>query len=165
VRAEAQLQADQRSAWQTVTDYEHLPQFVPGIRRVQVLARLAQGATERLLVEHSGEFRWLWFSQPVQVWLEVTHEVPERVQAHSVLPSGVSVERSTLRDFEGSYRLEAIDAGRTRLVYRARFEPAQPLLPLFGALAIRHSASEQFNALTAEIERRAARGRIEQAAR
>lgn len=165
LRAEAQLQAGLRTAWLTVTDYEHLPQFVPGIASARVLARVTQGGKERLLVEQSGEFRWFWFSQPVRVWLEVVHEPPRRVLARSVRPSGVGNERSTLRDFEGSYELEAIDATRTRLVYRARLEPAQPLLPVLGTLAVRHTSSEQFRALVAEIERRAAPGRAQQASR
>jgi len=165
VRAEIELQADRRTAWLTVTDYEHLPQFVPGLRSVQVLARVASGGTERLLVEQTGEFRYLWFAQPVQVWLDVTHEAPERVVARSVLPSGVSAERSTLRQFEGSYLLTVVDTARTRFVYRARFEPAQAMLPLLGTMVVRHTITEQFRAMASEIERRAARSRAEQAAR
>lgn len=147
-----------------MTDYEHLPQFVPGLRSVQVLARVASGGTERLLVEQTGEFRYLWFAQPVQVWLDVTHEAPERVVARSVLPSGVSAERSTLRQFEGSYLLTVVDTARTRFVYRARFEPAQAMLPLLGTMVVRHTITEQFRAMASEIERRAARSRAEQAA-
>jgi hypothetical protein len=165
VRAEAELQADRRTAWFTVTDYEHLPRFVPGIRSTQVLARQADGGAERLLVEQSGEFRYLWLSRPVQVWLEVTHRAPEQVLARSVLPAGIDPERSTLRQFEGSYLLTAIDASRTRLVYRARFEPAQAMLPVLGTLAVRYAMGEQFRAMAAEIERRAALGRVEQVAR
>lgn len=165
VRAEVELQADRRTAWMTITDYERLPQFVPGIRSAQVLARMADGGRERLLVEQAGEFRYLWFAQPVQVWFDVTHEPPERVLARSVLPAGVSAERSTLRRFEGTYVLTALDATRTRFVYRARIEPAQPVLPVLGTLAVRHTVAEQFRAMAIEIERRAARGRSEQAVR
>lgn len=148
-----------------MTDYEHLPQFVPGLRRAQVLARVASGGSERLLVEQTGEFRYLWFAHPVQVWLDVTHEAPERVVARLVLPSGVSAERSTLRQFEGSYQLTVVDTARTQFVYRARFEPVQAMLPLLGTIAVRHTISEQFRAMASEIERRAARNRTEQAVR
>jgi hypothetical protein len=165
VRAEVELEADRRTAWLTVIDYERLPQFVPGIRSAQVLARVASGGTERLLVEQSGEFRYLWFAQPVQVWLDVTHQAPARVLARSVLPSGVSVERSTLREFEGSYLLTEVGATRTHFVYQARFEPAQAMWPVLGTMAVRHTVAEQFRAMAAEIERRAARSRVEQAAR
>lgn len=165
VRAEVELAADRRTAWLTVTDYEHLPQFVPGIRSAQVLARVTSGGTERLLIEQAGEFRYLWFAQPVQVWLDVTHEAPERVLARSVLPSGISPERSTLRQFEGSYVLTSIDPSRTRFVYQARFEPLQAMWPLIGTMAVRHTVAVQFRAMVAEIERRAARQRTEQAAR
>ena len=163
VRAEAELAADLETAWLTVTDYERLPQFVPGVRSARVLARAASGATERLLVEQSGEFRLLLFAQPVHVWLEVMHEPPRSVQARAVRPSGVGAERSTLRDYEGSYRLTAVDARRTRFVYQARIEPSQAMLPWLGTLIVRHTIAEQFGALTAEIERRAAAGLREQA--
>jgi hypothetical protein len=165
VRAEVELEADRRTAWLTVTDYEHLPQFVPGIRSAQVLARVISGGTERLLIEQAGEFRYLWFAQPVQVWLDVIHEAPERVLARSVLPSGVSPERSTLRQFEGSYVLTSVDPARTRFVYRARFEPLQAMWPLIGTMAVRQTVAEQFRAMAGEIERRAAQQRTEQAAR
>lgn len=165
VQAEAELAADRRTAWLTLTDYGQLPQFVPGIHSAQVLARVASGDTERLLVEQSGELRFLWFAQPVQVWLDVIHEAPERVLARSVLPSGVSAERSTLREFEGSYVLSEIAGSRTRLAYRARIEPARSLPPVLGTMILRQAAGEQFRALVGEIERRAARQRIDQAAR
>lgn len=165
VRAEVELRADLRSTWFTVTDYERLPQFVPGLRSVRVLARAADGDSERLLVEQRGEFRFLWFTQPVLVWLDVQHKAPRQVLARSVLPSGVNDAKSTLREFEGSYELASIDAAQTRLTYRARIEPAQPLLPLIGTLAVRHTVDAQFRALAAEIERRAAAATTRQAAR
>jgi len=165
LQADAELAADRRTAWLTLSDYERLPQFVPGIQQVRVLARVAGSGSERLLVEQSGEFRWLWFVQPVQVWLDVVHEPPARVLARSVLPSGVGADRSTLREFEGSYELTEIDATRSRLAYRARVEPMRPLPPLLGTFLLRQAAGEQFRALVAEIDRRGAAARTQQAAR
>jgi hypothetical protein len=165
VRAEVELESDQRTAWLTLTDYERLPQFVPGIRSAKVLARVASGGAERLLIEQVGEFRFLLFAQPVQVWLDVTHEAPHRVRARSVLPSGISAERSTLREFEATYTLTVVDASRTRLLYEARFEPVRSMLPVLGTVVVRHTVGEQFGAMATEIERRAGRGRPQQAAR
>lgn len=165
IEAQVQLQAGRPTAWATLTDYERLPQFVPGIGRVDVLARSGDGATERLLLEQQGEFRFLFYAVPVRVWLDVRHEAPARVLARLVRPSGVGPARSTLRDFEGSYALEVVDGGRTRLAYRARIEPAQPMLPVLGTLAVRQTVRQQFGALVAEIERRAAAGRTLRAAR
>lgn len=165
VRAEAELKADRRSAWFTVTDYERLPQFVPGILRVQVLARSGADGTERLLIEQRGELRLLWYTQPVRVWLDVRHQAPMRVEARSVLPSGVGREQPTVNDYEGSYVLSVVDAAHTRLVYEARFEPAQAMLPLLGEFLIRRTITEQFRALVEEIERRGAAQRLQQAAR
>ncbi len=165
VRAAVDLTADRRTAWHTITDYEHLPQFVPGIQSAQVLARSGGGGTERLLVEQTGEFRFFWYAQPVRVWLDVRHDAPVRVEARSVLPSGVDRSRSTVREYEGSYRLTVIDASRTRLAYEARFEPSQALLPVLGDYVVRRTITEQFRALADEVERRAAERRLEQAAR
>lgn len=165
VQAEAELQADVRTAWQTVTDYERLPQFVPGMRSVQVLARRVDASSEKLLIEQIGEFRLLWLVQPVRVWLEVEHEPFERVRARAVHPSGVRAESSTLHAFEGQYELTALNRHRTRLSYRARFELGATQLPVLGPLAVRRTMVAQFRALVDEIERRAQRESTEQGSR
>lgn len=69
VHASAQLAAGQRIVWDTLTDYERLREFVPGVRRARVLER--QG--NRLLLEQAGVFTVVFFELPVQLRLDVLH--------------------------------------------------------------------------------------------
>ncbi len=145
-------------AWRTLTDYEHLPQFVPGLRSVRVLRRARAGGIERLLVEQRGEFRWLFYTQPVAVRMDVVHHAPTSVDARGVPAPGDDADH--LEYFEGRYELEPVGAG-ARVRYAARIVPRFALPPLIGTLAVRQTMATQFDAMMAEIDRR---GRAESAA-
>jgi hypothetical protein len=170
VAAEAVIDADPRTAWDTLTDYERLPQFIPGIRRARVLSRGTVADGEQLLVEYAGRFNLLLLTLPTQVWLDVRHTPMKEVLARSVAPPLRAPDEAqavpSLRTFTGRYTLTALDReppglSRVRLGYSARFELAEPLPPvigpIFGAAAVRHALREQFEAMVAEIERRALR--------
>jgi hypothetical protein len=152
VVASADIDADPSVAWDTVTDYEHLPRFVPGVLHARVLARQADGA--RLLVEQTGELRFLFFVQRIGVLLDVRHQPPTRVDARA-LPRAAPArgDEASVTDFEGTYLLAPI-AGGVRLDYRARFAPTFDLPPILGTLAVRLTMKRQFDALIAEIGRR-----------
>ena len=153
VHASAQLAAGQRIVWDTLTDYERLREFVPGVRRARVLER--QG--DRLLLEQSGVFAVLFFELPVQLRLDVLH-LPYTTVIAQLAPAGAGGE-STLRSFSGRYRISnALPPAVVRLDYDARFELAAPLPPLvgpvFGVAAVRQTMRAQFEAMLREIERR-----------
>jgi hypothetical protein len=170
VFARAELAADARTAWDTLTDYERLPQFVPGIRRTRVLARTGRAALDPpVTVEYLGSFRLLFLSLPIALWLDVQHVPFTDVIAQSSARA-VGGAAPTLSAFRGRYALAVVGAGtagnaaslgttRVRLQYEAQFTLAEPLPPVIGALfgtaAVRHAVREQFAAMVAEIERRA----------
>lgn len=166
LRADVEVDSDLATVWNTITDYDGLPRFVPGIEHSRVLARRSDGGGERLTVEQSGALRFWFFVQPVRVRLEVRHVPQSAVDAHMIaLPDTrahgtygeVNAQRAdgadALRTFEGHYRLTSLAPHRVRLVYRAR------LVPQFdphwlGGLALRQTVAAQFDALLAEIARR-----------
>ncbi len=54
------LAADAATVWSTITDYDALPSFMPGIRACRVVERRTlPGRREELVVEQRGEFRFL----------------------------------------------------------------------------------------------------------
>ncbi len=180
VAARAELQADARIAWDTLTDYEKLPEFVPGVSRSRVLKREPRaGGGERLVVEYLGRLKLWFFSLPTQVWLDVQHQPFTEVLAQSaaVIPGAVrpapgqdDAYAPSLKSFRGRYDLAVVGgkAGLPRLglSYSAQFELAEPMPPVLGALfgeaAVRQAVREQFAAMVAEIERRSRqRPRIE----
>lgn len=145
VRARASIRAPAPLVWQVLTEYERLPQFVPGIRRSVVRSR--QG--NRLLVEQSGEARFLIFSFPIEVTLEVLESPPDWITSRGV---GGNVRRMT-----GRYEIHPEPArGWIVLRYFGAIEPDFDLPPLIGVAALRGTIEEQFLAMVAEIERRAA---------
>jgi hypothetical protein len=165
VTARADMAADARTAWDTLVDYERLPEFIPGVARTRVLARAARAGGEQLTVEYLGSFKLLFFSVPTQIWLDVQHVPFTDVLARSAtrLPRGEAPPAPTLTSFNGRYTLAVVGgagggAPRVRFDYDAQFELAEPLPPvigtLFGTAAIRHALREQFGAMVAEIERR-----------
>ncbi len=144
VRARAFLAAPQALVWSVLTDYEHLPAFVPGIAKSVVRER--QGS--RLRLEQTGEARFLIFSFPIDVQLEVTESAPDWVVSRAVA--------GNLRRMNGRYDLKPEPArGGVLLSYAGVIEPNFDLPPLVGTAALRHMAEEQFRAMVAEIERRA----------
>ena len=68
------LPADAATIWQTITDYEALPDFMPGIRSCRILEReRGVDGRECLVVEQKGEFRFLGFAQPMTVVVAIDH--------------------------------------------------------------------------------------------
>jgi len=153
VAASADLAAEPRVVWDALTDYEGLPRFVPGIRRVRVLERHEEAGEERLVVEQIGEFRFLFFSQPITVLLDVRQVPTSSVHALALPRPQSSPAVASLNAFEGTYTLLRIPGG-VRLDYRATFTPNFALPPLFGSLAVRQTMQAQFEAMLAEIDRR-----------
>jgi ribosome-associated toxin RatA of RatAB toxin-antitoxin module len=145
VRAKAFVAAGVPLVWKVVTDYERLPRFVPGIARSVVRQR----SENRLRLDQAGEARFLVFSFPIEVQLEVVEAPPHWVVSHAV--SG------NLRRMIGRYDLRPDGVrGGLVLAYTGFIEPAFDLPPLVGAAALRQMVEEQFRAMVAEIERRAA---------
>jgi carbon monoxide dehydrogenase subunit G len=153
VRAAVRLAAPPKLVWDTLTDYERLREFMPGVSSSRVVARDGN----RLTVEHRGEFGLVFLARPVRVRLAVEHRPFTTIVARS-LPLLADGSASTLRDFSGRYELAVVRDGGVRLSYDARFELADPLPPvigyLFGTMAMRRAIRADFEALIREIERR-----------
>ena len=145
IKAHAELAAPAAVAWQVLTDYERLPAFIPGIAKSVVRER--HGAV--LVVEQSGAARFLVFSFPIEVRYEVTERPQQSVESRAV--------GGNLRRMNGRYELEpGVEPLTVRLRYHGLIEPDFHLPPLVGVAALRSMAEEQFAAMVAEIERRAA---------
>lgn len=164
LQASAALAVDPRVAWDTLTDHEHLSDFIDAIERSRVVTRDGN----RSIVEHVGTQQILLFKLPVRVRLAVTHEPYERVRARST-PGMIDGAAPTLRSFEGSYTLTVVSVQKragVRIDYRAQFEMAERLPPvidpLFGRALVAHMARQHFEAMLREIERRQARRAAQQ---
>ncbi len=145
VKARATIDAPLSVIWTTLTDYERLPEFVPGLRKSRVTSR--SGST--VVVEQSGEARFLVFSFPIDVVLESVEKPPSSIRVRAL--SG------TLRYLEGGYEVEPDqDSGKFILRWSGTIAPDVSLPPLFGEVVMRMSIEDQFTGMVREIDRREA---------
>lgn len=164
VRARASVAVDPRVAWETITDYERMREFLPNVERSKVIAR----SGSRMTVEHVGSFPLFFFEVPVRMRLRIVQQPFERVVARSE-PGEVDGAPQTLRSFTGTYELAVINVERragVRLEYESQFELANPLPPivgdLFGTAMVTKTVRLQFEAMVREMARRqASRASIE----
>ena len=103
IQARALIAAPVAVVWEVLTDYEHLPRFIPGIAKSVVRSR--DGG--RLLVEQSGEARFFVFSFPIEVQLEVTERVvgagsDQVLDAMTRQMSAERTRRAVVTEAEGS---------------------------------------------------------------
>jgi carbon monoxide dehydrogenase subunit G len=143
VAASAELPPDRRVAWEVLSDYDHLAQFIPDIDSSRVVSRDGN----RLVVEQKGAIWFFFYRQPVEVTFSVLEEPTHRISARAT--------GGNVRELETRYELQSDGAG-LRLAYTGRFIPSFRVPPLIGMPVIRHVLERRFRAMVEEIQRRAA---------
>lgn len=152
--ATCDLAANAATVWQTITDYDALPRFMPGIRACRVIERTRAGrGVEELDVEQRGEFRFLWFQQRLTVRLAIRHERRRIAHARATKFELGVLKGRALDAFEGRYEIEPV-GGSVRLHYRSLIVSRFPPPPGIGSAAVRQNLAAQLEAVAAEIERR-----------
>lgn len=146
VKAYALIDAAYATVWSTLTDFDRLAEFVPGMSSSRVLEHRGNTWT----VEQRGETRFLFFSFPVAVTVLATARPPDALD--------VRLLKGNLRRLDGGYRMEVAPGGKIALRWTGLVEPAS-LPPLLGELLMRSGIRSQFTGMVREIERREAHGR------
>jgi len=144
VSAHATLRAPLDLVWRTLTDYERLPEFIPGLARSRVIEK--RGA--EVILEQAGEARLLFLAFPIEVTVASVARSPFVLDVHLI--------RGNLRRLDGGYRIEPMERGRLALHWNGLIEPWALLPPLIGELLMRANIENQFLGMVREIERRAA---------
>ena len=137
----ALLDAPLELVWQTLTDYGRLAEFIPGMRKSRIVER--RGAV--VVVEQSGEARFLFMTFPVEVTLVSTERAPHAID--------VSMQKGNLKRLDGGYRIEPQAGGRLLLTWDGVVE-ALSMPPLLGEMLMRANVEDQFRGMVREIERR-----------
>lgn len=143
VQARALLRAPMAVVWRTLTDYEGLPAFIPGISSSRVIAR--NGAV--VTVEQTGQARFLFLTVPIAVTLESTERPPDVVEVRRV--------KGSIQHLEGRYEATPQAAGEVLLRWTGALSPDAELPPLIETALVRLSIQDQFVGMVHEIERRA----------
>ena len=145
IRAQSEVEADGAAIWSTLSDYDHLARFIPGMSSSRTVSRTGAEA----VVEQKGSAGLGPFRQRFTVLLAVREELNQSISA-----SGIGGD---FRCFESRYEIVPLGSHRARLVYQATLVPGMPVPPIVGLFAMRSMIGTQFEALLEEIGRRAVR--------
>lgn len=145
IKVQASIAASPQIIWATLTDYERLPEFVPGLKTSKIIER--KGAVT--IVKQSGAAQFLFFKIPIEVTVESKEAWPI-LEAKRIA--------GTVRQLQGRYEMVIVpDSPTVRLIWTGVIEPENSLPALIGESLMRHSIREQFTGMVREIERRALR--------
>lgn len=143
VNARASLNAPLAIIWNTLTDYERLPEFIPGMKRSRIIGRRGPAA----IVEQDGEAGFLVFRVPIHVVVESAEYPPHLITIHVV--------RGNLRQLEGRYQIEQGASAEEHLLRWSGLIEADTVLPAFITVPLmRANIEDQFTGMVREIKRR-----------
>lgn len=147
VRAQATVKAPHDLIWKTLTDYDRLAEFVPGISKSRVLDRRGN----KITVEQSGKAHFWFFTYRIEVVVESTEQLPNAI--------GIRLLKGNLKRLDGGYQLEKIDGNDAGflLSWSGVIEPVIPVPLVIAVPLMRSNIAEQFAGMVREIERREAR--------
>lgn len=141
VEAAAEFEADLPVAWEVLTDYDRLAEFIPGMHSSRIISR----SKHRVIVDQSGDARLLFFSFPMQVRLEIDEIPYERIVSRAI--------EGNFEELSGAYTLET-RGGRLLLRYTGSLTPGFSIPPLIGTYLVRNIMEKRFGAMVDEIVRR-----------
>ena len=141
VEAAAEFEAEVALAWEVLTGYDRLSEFIPGMHSSRTVSR----SKHSVIVDQSGEARLLFFSIPIQVRLEVEEFPYERIVSRAI--------EGNFKEMSGSYTLE-VRGRRLLLHYTGSLTPDFSIPPLIGTILVRKTVEKRFGAMVDEIMRR-----------
>ena len=144
---EVEVDATPEQIFAVLSDYDRLAEFIPGV----VISRIVARDGVSVQVDQELEESVLFFQQRLKVRMEITEAAPRQMTLKALSGS--------FRSYEGQYRLLAVASdnakARTRILYRAKFEPDFELPRMMGPYVVKRSLEKNHRALVREIERRA----------
>jgi ribosome-associated toxin RatA of RatAB toxin-antitoxin module len=129
-------------AWRTLTDYGHLADFVPNLDSARVLSRNG----DKIVVEQLGTARFLFFSQPIHLVVQVHEQPPDRID--------IGLVEGDMKVYRASWQLvpSASDGG-TKVVYNATIEPKFYVPAMVGTRLVKQDITGMMAAVLERIER------------
>lgn len=146
INARAIVKAPHALIWATLTDYDHLAEFIPGMTASRVLER--RGSTA--IVGQTGKAKFLIFSYPIEAVVESREEPPNIIGIHAV--------KGNLKRLDGGYRLDKVEGkdDEFELRWSGLIEPSLSMPFFITVPVMRANISDQFRGMVSEIERREA---------
>lgn len=142
VEANVLIATDPRVAWNVLTDYGNLANFVPGMTS----SRIVSAPGQPLLLEQKGESGFLMLRVPIDVVSRIEEVPPSVVRFQSV--------GGNLRNKQGEWAVARHDHA-TRVTYRASITPGFSLPPLIGPAIVGRDVKMMVESVAGEMLRRA----------
>lgn len=139
-----QVPVSQREAWDVLTDFDHMAEFVSNLQSSKVTSRNGN----KLQVAQKGKAAHGMLSFAFESVRDV--ELIPHHTIHTQLVSG------NLKKLNGTTQL-AIDDGATRISYHGESVPAVWVPPVIGTKFIQNEVVEQFREMRAEMMKRKSR--------
>ncbi len=113
LRASTDIPVAALKVWNVLTDYDHLPDFLPQMQA----SRMVQRIGNNIILEQVTKTQFLFFSKKIEIKLNVIEKPFEEIVFDR---TGGNLEL-----FSGQWILKPIQSGRaTRLTYLLKFKPA-----------------------------------------
>lgn len=141
VAAQFEVPQPPSHALAVLTDYEHIPRFMPGVRTSIVRERSAG----RVVVEQEAVSRMMMFSKRIHLLLEVREE-GDTLRFRDAAGHSFST-------YEGTWHLSEL-SGRTVVTYELRAKPNFDVPGFLLGRLLRRDARQMIDSLRAEIAAR-----------
>jgi hypothetical protein len=140
---DVEVAAGRELAFEVLTDYDRMDEYLPGMIDSTVVSRRAHGA----VVDQVAEEGVLFFKRRLSVRLEIDESPPGLLTMRALAGS--------FKELTGTYEVTRRH-GHTLIEYRGRFVPDFELPAMIGLYAVRQSLRRHLDALAGEIDRRVA---------
>lgn len=142
IAASGTVAAAPAAVWRTLTDYGRLADFVPDLKSVRVLSRDG----DKAIVEQLGTARFLFFSQPIRLVVQVHEQAPNRID--------IGLVEGDMKVYHASWELASLAGGAgTKVIYNAAIEPAFYVPGIVGTRLVRQDIARMMAALLSRMER------------
>lgn len=131
-------------AFEVLTDYERMSEFVPGMRMSRITGR--EGRTLR--VSQQGSYQYGVISLTIDSRHLIELRAPDEIVSRALDTSN--------GDYQSTTRLQQLDDA-TAIEFRAVWQPTNALLASLGSAAVREQVRSQLEGLQLEMLRRAQR--------
>lgn len=145
IEAQMSVNVDPATAWDVLTDYNHLAEFMPDMRE----SRIVSEPGEPVRVEQKAMTGFLVFRFPIEVVLEVEESPCSRVAFRSI--------KGNVKELRGEWRI-AGDRSPVTILYATDLEPSFWVPPLVGPALVRADVEAQMVGLAGEMIRRKEQG-------
>jgi ribosome-associated toxin RatA of RatAB toxin-antitoxin module len=134
-------------AWQVLTDYDRLAEFVPDLTSSRVIARDGRES----IVSQEGFGQFLFFKQQIHLRVRVVEKPLSAI--------AVTLIKGNMHEYRADWTLAAIDPETTQIDYNATIAPKFYIPSLFGAALMRSDLRNMLAAVVLEIEKEKGKGK------